>query len=368
MDSMKKVVIALSGGVDSAISAFLLKQKNHDLHAVYMQNWDSQVNEENAEDSGCSSREDLKYVKEICNKLNIPLTVYNFVPEYWEYVFEPYLNLVQNNLLSNPDILCNSKIKFGVLLNRIIQDFGPDIKLATGHWARVINRDGRYMLAVCSNPNKDQTYFLSRLAPDQLKYILFPLQDIQSKEEIREIAKDLELSVWNRRDSTGICFIGKRKYSDFMENFIDHEEGDLVDIETGKILGTHKGSHLYALHQRSGLALKGYEERYYVCKKDPKKNVVYLCRESQIPLYLHTTSTFCSDIHWINEAPNVGEELFIKARHTPSFLKVKLRSLENGECHITHEKTHITSPGQYVVFYDLDRNICLGSGIYKDGK
>ncbi|WP_245633484.1 tRNA 2-thiouridine(34) synthase MnmA [Candidatus Mycoplasma haematobovis] len=363
-----KVVIALSGGVDSAIAAFLLKKQGYQLFGVYMQNWDVQLNEENAPNSFCSKQEDLKYVKEICNKLNIPLQVYNFVPEYWENVFEPYLDLLENSLISNPDILCNSRIKFGILLNKLRENYGDDIKIATGHWARILKEENKYYLARCSNSSKDQTYFLSRLTEEQLKYIIFPLQDIQNKEEIRALAKANDLSVWKRKDSMGICFIGKREYSSFITNYLPVQEGDLIDIDSKEILGKHKGAHLYVLHQRGGFALKGYQERYYVCSKDVERNIVYLCRESRIAKYLYTTISFCEDPHWINDIPALNSIFFVKTRHGGEFLKMKLLTLDNISCSLEHEAIFTTSPGQYFVFYDENKNKCLGSAMYKYGK
>lgn len=333
-----------------------------------MQNWDVQLNEENASDITCPKQEDLKYIKEICTNLNIPLKIYNFVPEYWENVFEPYLDLLENNLISNPDIFCNSRIKFGVLLNKLIEDYGDEIKIATGHWARIINENNRYYLARCANASKDQTYFLSRLTEEQLKYIIFPLQDIKSKEEIRELAKENKLSVWNRKDSMGICFIGKREYASFITNYLPSQEGELIDIENNEILGKHKGAHLYVLHQRAGFALKGYKERYYVCSKDAKRNIVYLCRESQIAKYLYTINSFCEEPNWINEAPALNSILFVKTRHGGEFLKMKLLTLDKDSCSLEHEAIFTTSPGQYFVFYDENKNKCLGSAMYKYGK
>lgn len=363
-----RFIVALSGGVDSTVAAFLLKKMNYEVIGVHMQNWDVEINEGTVrEEQGCAGKKDLEDVKRICELLDIPLHVYSFVPEYWEQVFMPYIVALEENLNLNPDILCNYFIKFGVLLDRIIKDFGSDIKLATGHWAKVTSENGRHYLSVCANKFKDQTYFLSALTEEQLSKVIFPLSEFTSKEQVREIAKEIGLITWDKKDSVGICFIGKRNYRDFVGNYIEEKEGDLVDIETNRVLGKHKGTHLYVLHQRDGLFLKGYEEKYYVCGKDVEKNIVYLCRKSFIPKYLYKSLTKCKNLHWINEdmRPSIGSELYIKARHSPNFFKAKFLELNGDECLLEHQNMYVTSPGQSVVFYEMNDGMrCLGSGIY----
>ncbi|GCE63288.1 tRNA 2-thiouridine(34) synthase MnmA [Candidatus Mycoplasma haematohominis] len=367
-----KVIIALSGGVDSAVAAFLLKKQNYEVIGVHMQNWDVELNEGLIRsEKGCSGKRDLEDVKRICDTLNIPLHVYTFVPEYWEKVFIPYIDSLEENLNTNPDIFCNYHIKFGVLFDKVVEDFGKDIKLATGHWAKIIQENNRYYLGVCSNKFKDQTYFLSALTEQKLSKVIFPLAEFTSKEEIREIAKQIGIFTWDKKDSVGICFIGKRNYRDFLSNYIEEKEGNLVDIETNEILGKHRGTHLYVLHQREGLFLKGYEEKYYVCGKDVEKNIVYLCRKSAIPKYLHKSLTRCKKLHWINKDKklNIGDDVYVKARHSPKFFKARILEIDDFECLMEHEKMYVTSPGQAIVFYEMGDSIkCLGMGIYFDHK
>lgn len=365
--SEKEAIIALSGGVDSTVAAILLKESGYKLHAVFMQNWDPEVNGEDLDSEnriGCISKEDLEQAQNIAKSLDIPLTVYNFVPEYWENVFEPFLETIKNKQIGNPDILCNSQIKFGVLLEKLKKDFYPEIKLATGHYAKIIKKNDSFFLGTSNCPEKDQTYFLSRLTSSQLSSILFPLSEINDKNQVRQIAKKNNLNNWNRKDSRGICFIGKRNFQSFLNNYVEFKTGNILDIENNEILGKHNGLNLYVLHQNNGLKLSGQKAKYYVCEKNYEKNILYVCKKDLIPKYLYSETSLINDLFWINNQPDFSKTLFIKCRNLGQYIPIQVDSFKDGVLKIKHKKTFITTPGQYIVFYDEEKKICLGSGIY----
>nr|WP_237710383.1 tRNA 2-thiouridine(34) synthase MnmA [Candidatus Mycoplasma haematolamae] len=362
-------MIALSGGVDSAVAGLLLKRRKDVqlIGAVFMTNWDRQINESHMiDDPKCESLdEDLKLAKEVAHHLEIPLYTYNFTSEYWFQVFKPFISDVESNLIGNPDLGCNSKIKFGILLKKVKEDLGEDLKLATGHYARIIKEEGKYLLGTCSNPLKDQTYFLSRLTQEQLKDIIFPLSGFKSKDEIRQIAKKEGFPNWGKRSSRGICFIGKRSFNSFISGYVSPIKGKVVDIETNKELGTHKGLCFYSLHQRKGTNVSGQEEAYCVCDKDPASSTLYVCRTSSKHKYLMTNGSFVVDLHWIGGPPLENQEVKLKFKHTEKFAKGKIVSLDLEGVWLEHEEIVKTTPGQAVVFYSFDERVCLGSGFLR---
>lgn len=363
----KKIIVALSGGVDSSVCACLLKQQYSNIQAVYMRNWDSAINQDflgNKNFSyGCNDKQDYKHVKEICDILNIPLKIYNFVEEYWEYVFEPSLNIFKTGNTPNPDVVCNQKIKFGILLKKIIADFGNDVQIATGHYAGIEFKNKSYFLKTAANDIKDQTYFLHQLNQNQLKYIQFPLSEINDKKIVRQIAKNFNLPTWNKKDSVGICFIGKRKHYEFLSNYINFTPGKIIDITTKKILGEHQGLSFYTIGQRKGISLSGLVEPMYVCKKDITKNILFVCTNSEKLKYLYTTTTKINHMHWINLIKKINDQILMRIRHTGQLIEAKIIKIENEKIILTHKKIITTAPGQYVVIYSLDKKYCLGGGI-----
>lgn len=357
----KKIVIALSGGVDSAVSAYLLKQQGYKVIGVHMQNWDRQLNEFEIEGS-CQGEKDSIMAQKVASFLEIPLYIYNFTQEYWENVFKPYLSDFEKNLIGNPDLGCNSKIKFGVLLETVKKEFGEGVKLATGHYARVTEEEGIYYLESCNNPKKDQTYFLSRLTQEQLREIVFPLSEFESKTEVRSLAKEIGLPNWDKKSSAGICFIGKREFSSFLSSYVKGEGGEIIDVERAESLGQHKGLCYYSINQRKGTCVSGQREKYYVCGKENSNLLV--CRESVRDKYLIKEGCLVTNLHWIYKAPKVGEQVLVKFKHTSNFISGKIEEIESEQVRLSHQASCASTPGQYVVFYSTNKKRCLGSGVY----
>lgn len=359
----KKIVVALSGGVDSAVTAYLLKQQGYEVIGVHMHNWDRQLNE-TEEEGGCQGQKDSVMAQKVANFLGIPLYIYNFTKEYWDYVFKPYLSGFEKNLIGNPDLGCNSKIKFGVLLDTVKKEFGYELKLATGHYAKITEENGSCYLETCKNPKKDQTYFLSRLTQAQLKEIVFPLSEFESKAEVRSLAKELGLPNWNKKSSTGICFIGKREFCSFVSSYVKGKEGQIIDIERSETLGQHKGLCYYSINQRKGTCVSGQLEKYYVCGKETSSSALLVCRESTKHKYLVKEGCLINNLHWINNSPKSGERVFVKFKHTSSFIAGKIAQISSDLVELSHQSCVASTPGQYVVFYSTDKKRCLGSGTY----
>ncbi|AHC39891.1 tRNA (5-methylaminomethyl-2-thiouridylate)-methyltransferase [Mycoplasma ovis str. Michigan] len=363
MEQHKKVAVALSGGVDSAVAAYLLKQQGYEVFGVHMNNWDRQINE--FEDQGnCQGQKDSLMSKEVAKFLEIPLYFYNFTKEYWDDVFKPYLSDFENNLIGNPDLSCNSKIKFGILLDTVKKEFGSEVKLATGHYSNVTEENGIYYLETCKNTKKDQTYFLSRLTQDQLREIVFPLSEFESKSEVRELAKEIGLPNWDKKSSTGICFIGKREFISFVSSYVQGKEGQILDVEKTESLGKHKGLCYYSINQRKGTCVSGKSEKYYVCGKEERDSTLLVCRESVREKYLIKRGCLVNNLHWIYDSPKIGEKIFVKFKHTSNFVEGKIEDVDNHLVRLSHQPSCASTPGQYVVFYSIDKKRCLGSGTY----
>ena len=271
---MTKVIIGMSGGVDSSVAAILLQKQGYEVEGLFMRNWDSSINNDilgnpNLNNNICPQEQDYNDAIEVCKKLNIPLHRIDFVKEYWDNVFEYFLSELKKGRTPNPDIMCNKYIKFDCFAKEA-KRLGADY-IATGHYAKIEN--GQLMKA--KDSNKDQTYFLSQLNRKQLENVLFPLGDIE-KSEVRKIASEYGLITAEKKDSTGICFIGERHFKEFLTNYMPKEDGDIVDISTGKVLGKHNGLMYYTIGQRKGLDIGGNKERLFVVGKDLTKNVLYV--------------------------------------------------------------------------------------------
>ena len=364
----KKVVIGLSGGVDSAVSAYLLKQQGYDVIAVFMENWDDFLNHDVLghklvyENKGCSNKQDFIDASNVANFLKIPIYKVNFVKQYWNDVFLTFLEEYQKGVTPNPDILCNKFIKFGIFKKYVMQQFKADY-IATGHYASTyVDENNLAHLMKAKDENKDQTYFLCDLSNEQLKNVIFPLANLY-KTEVRKIAQEINLPVWNKKDSTGICFIGERHFSLFLENYLPTKTGNITDIKTNKIVGTHQGIAFYTIGQRSGLNLGGFHTKYFVCKKDIKKNILYVASIEDEKHYLFHKFVYIKSLNKINIHDWNNLDLFVRFRHRQKLIKSKVikDDLNNNLIIECESEVRAITPGQYAVFYLNDE--CIGGGI-----
>ena len=271
---MKTVVLGMSGGVDSSVTAIILKEQGYNVIGLFMRNWDSMINNDvignpNLNDDICPQEKDYNDALAVCQKLDIPLHRIDFVKEYWDYVFTYFLEELKACRTPNPDVMCNRYIKFD-MFQKEAKKLGADY-IATGHYAKII--DGKLYKA--DDKNKDQSYFLSMVKKENFKDVLFPLGDIE-KPKVREIASKYDLITAKKKDSTGICFIGERNFTKFLENYLPNKEGNIVNIENNEVLGKHIGLMYYTIGQRKGLNLGGNDDKLFVVGKDIEKNILYV--------------------------------------------------------------------------------------------
>ena len=283
---MSKVIIGMSGGVDSSVAAILLKRQGYEVIGLFMRNWDASLNNDilgnpTINNDVCPQEQDYLDALKVCEQIGIPLQRVDFVKEYWDYVFTYFLDELKKGRTPNPDIMCNKYIKFDMFAKEAYK-LGADY-IATGHYARI--KDGKLLRAV--DDNKDQTYFLSQLSNKQLEHVLFPIGDLE-KSEVRKIAEEYNLVTAKKKDSTGICFIGERNFKGFLQNYLPNQPGDIVDIETNKVLGRHVGLMYYTIGQRRGLNI-GTTDKIFVVGKDMDKNILYIAYGEDNP-YLVSTS------------------------------------------------------------------------------
>lgn len=350
-----KVVIGMSGGVDSSVAAYLLKQQGYDCVGIFMKNW-----EEDSDESQCSAQQDYDDVRQVCDKIGIPYYSVNFAKEYWDKVFSVFLEEYSSGRTPNPDVLCNKEIKFDAFLNFAMSINAQNI--ATGHYARLEKRDGLMTLLRAKDMNKDQTYFLYALDQKQLSPVMFPIGDIQ-KPELREIAKKAGLDTWEKKDSTGICFIGERRFRQFLSTFLPAGKGDILSLD-GKKIGTHDGAMYYTMGQRHGLGIGGSNtgsgEPWFVVDKDVKNNIVYAA-QGEHPL-LYSVKSNASQITFIQgEPPKKSFDCTAKFRYRQPDQQVHIE-IDGDNMLITHKKPQrAVTPGQSVVLYDNE--VCLGGGI-----
>ncbi len=354
----KRVIVGMSGGVDSAVSALLLKRQGYEVIGVFMKNWAED------DDTGlCTAVQDFDDVRKVCDKLDIPYYSVNFVREYWDRVFATFLEEYQHGRTPNPDVLCNKEIKFRAFLDFAMKN-EADL-LATGHFCR-LSRDGegKNRLLRGSDPNKDQSYFLHMVSWKQLDKVLFPV-GTYTKQEVRQIAKEEGLPVAEKKDSTGICFIGERNFRTFLSRFLPAQPGDIISTD-GMNLGKHYGLMYYTLGQRRGLGIGGgYGDgrRWFVVGKDLEKNVLYVAQGDDHPA-LYSTELTASDASWVAmESPVTGKylECTCKTRYRQPDQKCRVYE-EDGHLRVVFaDKQRAVTPGQSVVFYDGD--ICLGGAV-----
>jgi len=349
-----RVVVGISGGVDSSVAAYLLKKQGHEVIGLFMVNWEER-------DGTCTAEEDFEDVKRVCDKIGIPYYSVNYSKQYYERVFTYFLEQYKAGRTPNPDVLCNREIKFGPFLEKAKQ-LGADM-IATGHYAKKIERDGKYYLAKASDLNKDQSYFLNQLNQEQLKYVLFPLEDIE-KPEVRRIAKELDLSTAEKKDSTGICFIGERNFKNFLRDFLPAKAGEIRDLNE-KVVGHHDGLMYYTLGQRRGLNIGGRADgngqRWFVIRKDLKNNVLYVSQGEDDELF--SDGLYAIKMNWIPEKPKEKEfDCLAKFRYRQPDQKVHVTVLSETEIKVDfYESQRAITEGQYVVLYD-ENGLCLGGG------
>ena len=357
MNSKDKVIVGLSGGVDSSVAAYLLIKQGYEVEALFMKNWD-----EDDDDEYCSASEDLADAQEVANALGIELHTVNFSHEYWEDVFEHFLSEHKKGRTPNPDVLCNQRIKFKAFLD-YAKDLGAT-KIATGHYARISKDNGKYFLKAGIDGNKDQSYFLHLLNQDQLSQSLFPLGEIDKK-EVREIAKNNNFVTAEKKDSTGICFIGERPFSEFLTTFLPKEKGDIVD-QDGTFIKHHNGLPFYTIGQRKGLEIGGgygnSQEPWFVADKLTESNQIVAVQGDHDLLYHN--SLVADEIHWIDDEPEMPMQCSAKIRYRQASQECSVRIGENHTIKVFFKDSQrAITPGQSVVFYDGET--CLGGSVIK---
>lgn len=347
------IMVGLSGGVDSSVAALRLIEQGHQVEGLFMKNW-----EEDDSSEYCSAAEDLADAKAVAQTLGIKLHTVNFSSEYWDRVFSYFLDEYRAGRTPNPDVLCNREIKFKAFLDYALV-LGADA-IATGHYAGIDNIGGHYQLIRAQDHNKDQTYFLYLLNQHQLSHTLFPLWDID-KSGVRSIALEAGLQTHNKKDSTGICFIGERRFRDFLSKYLPAQPGN-IETPEGEIVGAHQGLMYYTIGQRQGLGIGGIkgsgDTPWFVAAKDLKRNVLIAVQGKQHPL-LFTTSLLAKQVHWIVQTPQFPLRCLARCRHRQPLQMCTVTLKEHDTLHVLFDDPQrAVTPGQAIVFYQ--QQICLG--------
>ena len=357
-NAMKKVICGMSGGVDSSVSAFILQQQGYQVEGLFMKNW-----EEDDDTDYCTAAADLADAQAVCDKLGIKLHKINFAAEYWDNVFEHFLNEYKAGRTPNPDILCNKEIKFKAFLEYAAEDLGANY-IATGHYVRRRGADDNAQLLRGLDANKDQSYFLYTLSKKQVGQSLFPVGGIE-KPIVRAIAEDLGLITAKKKDSTGICFIGERKFKDFLARYLPAQPGNIRTVE-GDIIGRHDGLMYHTLGQRKGLGIGGVkgasEEAWYVVEKDLVNNELIVAQGHDHSALL-STGLIAQQLHWVDRQP-IREPLrcTVKTRYRQTDVPCTIEPIDDESIKVIFDEPQIAvTPGQSAVFY-LDE-VCLGGGI-----
>ena len=351
-NSSKTVVVGMSGGVDSSVVAVLTKLLGFNTIGIFMKNW-----EEKDENGQCSSEIDFKDVVSVCNQIDIPYYSVNFAKEYEENVFRHFLQEYENGYTPNPDILCNREIKFKVFLDKV-KEFGADY-LATGHYCQAKKVGDDFQLLKGADQKKDQSYFLYAIDGTILNRVLFPLGHLE-KSAVRKIAKDFNLKTSEKKDSTGICFIGERNFKEFLSTYIEKQKGNFVDLESGKVLKEHDGMCFYTPGQRKGLGIGGPGGPWFVAKKDPDTNEVFVVEGEKHPA-LYADELWANEETWINSEPSFPLECFAKIRYRQGDQRcIVHRDGDELKVVFTEPQRAITVR-QSIVFYDGE--ICLGGAM-----
>lgn len=357
----KRVIVGMSGGVDSSVAALLLKEQGADVHGVFMKNW-----EENFETGYCSAEDDVKDAQAVCDTLGIPLHKVNFVENYKERVFSYFLDTLKMGLTPNPDVLCNKEIKFKAFLD-YANEMGADY-IATGHYARAIRKDGQTYLLKGVDNNKDQSYFLHLLSQEQIKNALFPVGELE-KPQVRELALKHKLITYDKKDSTGICFIGERDFNEFIGQYIASKPGPMMTVD-GEKIGEHQGLSFYTIGQRKGLHIGGVKnssgEPWFVVEKNIPDNTLVVAQGEHEALYKQSLTA--RDIHWINtniDLKTINGNLTAKIRYRQQDEACQVTFLEDGRIFVEFkDPQRAVTPGQSIVFYH--RDVCLGGAIIEE--
>lgn len=371
---MARIVLGLSGGVDSAVAAYVLKKQGHEVICVFMRNWDSSLNNDvlgnpTNDNDICPQEQDYNDAKAVAECLGLEIRRVDFIKEYWDQVFTYFLEEYAKGRTPNPDILCNKHIKFKAFL-----DYARSIDadyIATGHYARVEHHEGQDSVMLRGvDGNKDQTYFLCQLNQKQLQSSLFPIGDL-TKPEVRQIAIDLNLPVAHKKDSTGICFIGERDFREFLKNYIPAKPGKMVNYKTKEVVGEHQGIMYYTIGQRKGLNIGGPGGPWFVIGKEYDENILYVA-EGDSNEWLLSEGALITDVNWIpSSKPENEYECTAKFRYRQKDNDVSIHFIDDSTIYVTFKKpVKAVTPGQAAVFYQGD--VCLGGGtiekVYKDNK
>ncbi len=358
MEKAKKVVVGISGGVDSSVTALLLKNAGFDVQGIFMKNWTN-----SAPNIECTTEADFKDAEEVCDQIGIPLHMANFSSDYWDKVFKRFLSDHHEGLTPNPDILCNKEIKFRAFLDYCME-IGADY-IATGHYAKLSSKDGTTKLLRGMDTKKDQSYFLHQVTGEDLSKTIFPLGEL-TKEEVRKIATDNNLITSTKKDSVGICFIGKNNYNNFISNFLGKKPGKICD-EAGIVLGEHDGLMYFTLGQRQGIGLGGVKGRdqdsWYVAHKDLKTNELSVVQGAEHPL-LYSDGCYVDDIHWINDFTEETFDCYVQIRYQSPAIKAQVTKVKKGYKIIFEKQVLAVTPGQSAVIYK--DNECLGGSVIRD--
>jgi tRNA-specific 2-thiouridylase len=355
-NSQKSVIVGMSGGVDSSVSAYLLMEQGYQVEGLFMKNWD--------EDDGtdyCTAKEDLADAQAVCDKLGIKLHTANFAAEYWDNVFEHFLHEYKAGRTPNPDILCNREIKFKAFLD-YAKVLGADF-IATGHYVRRKDKDDKTFLLRGLDNNKDQSYFLHAVGAEEIKQTLFPVGELE-KPEVRRIAEEQGLATAKKKDSTGICFIGERRFKDFLQQYLPAQPGEIETAE-GEVIGKHEGLMYYTLGQRQGIGIGGTKnhgtEPWFVVAKDLERNTLIVGQGKQHDL-LFSDALVTTEVFWVNNEPeNFPFTCTAKVRYRQADQACTVHKVGEYYNVVFEESQRAVTPGQSIVFYQND--ICLGGGV-----
>ncbi|MDH0354987.1 tRNA 2-thiouridine(34) synthase MnmA [Morganella sp. GD04133] len=357
-NSQKKVIVGMSGGVDSSVSAYLLQQQGYQVTGLFMKNW-----EEDDDTEYCSAAADLADAQAVCDKLGIELLTINFAAEYWDNVFEHFLEEYKAGRTPNPDILCNKEIKFKAFLEYAAEDLGADY-IATGHYVRRRDINGTTQLLRGLDSNKDQSYFLYTLSHDQVAQSLFPVGELE-KPEVRRIAEQLGLITAKKKDSTGICFIGERKFRDFLARYLPAKPGPIMTVD-GQEIGQHDGLMYHTLGQRKGLKIggtrEGSDEPWYVVDKDVENNILIVAQGHEHPR-LMSAGLIAQQLDWVSREPLTQPlRCVVKTRYRQEDISCTVTPLGDDKISVRFDNpVAAVTPGQSAVFYQDE--VCLGGGV-----